>query len=193
MVEMEKLIRAAAEVQRVLEAFKWKFCFLGGIAVQKWGQARFTRDVDLCVLTGLGGEERFIDSLLEAFPARTRDARKHAVEHRVLLLRTRGGVDVDVSCGGFPFEQKAVSRARKVRILPGTSLRLCTAEDLIVYKAFAARGIDWMDVEGIIAKQPRGKLDWRYIYTQIKPLAELKDEPEIIQKLKEMRRIVEKT
>ena len=70
-------------------------------------------------------------------------------------------------------------------------LRLCTAEDLIVYKAFASRPLDWADVESIIAKQPRGKLDWAYIYTQVAPLAELKEDPEIVPKLKDLRRIVE--
>ena len=74
---------------------------------------------------------------------------------------------------------------------PGVRLRLCTAEDLIVYKAFAGRALDWADVESIIAKQPRGKMDWRYIYTQLKPLAELKEDPQIVPKLKELRQIVE--
>lgn len=100
-------------------------------------------------------------------------------------------MDLDVSCGGFPFERAAGDRARKVQVIPGVRLRLCTAEDLIVYKAFAGRAIDWMDVESIIAKQQRKKLDWRYIHAQLKPLAELKEEPQIVEKLKDLRRIVE--
>jgi hypothetical protein len=71
-------------------------------------------------------------------------------------------------------------------------LRLCTAEDLIVYKSFAGRALDWADVESVIAKQPRGRLDWRYIYTQLKPLSELKEDPEILPRLKDLRRIVER-
>jgi predicted nucleotidyltransferase len=98
---------------------------------------------------------------------------------------------VDISCGGFAFEKSAVQRARKVQMLPGVRLKLCTAEDLIVYKAFAGRVRDWEDVEGIIAKQARKKLDWRYIHAQLKPLAELKEEPEIVEKLKDLRRLVE--
>jgi hypothetical protein len=65
------------------------------------------------------------------------------------------------------------------------------ARILIVYKAFAGRPIDWMDVESIIAKQQRKKLDWRYIHAQLKPLAELKEDPQIVPKLDELRRIVE--
>jgi hypothetical protein len=53
-------------------------------------------------------------------------------------------------------------------------------------KTFGAR-----DVESVIAKQHRKKLDWRYIHAQLTPLAELKEDPQILPKLKELRRIVE--
>jgi predicted nucleotidyltransferase len=188
---MDSLIRAAAEVQKLLDARLWKYCFIGGLAVQKWGQARFTHDIDVTVFTGLGSEEQFIDTLLSAFAPRVKNARAFAIENRIVLLQTSSGVDLDISCGGFPFEEKAIARARKVQIIPGVRLKLCTAEDLIVYKAFAGRPIDWADVESIIAKQS-GKIDWRYVHAQLKPLAELKSDPRIVPHLKAMRRIVEK-
>jgi hypothetical protein len=187
---MDSLIRAAAEVQKVLDARRWKYCFIGGLAVQKWGQARFTHDIDLTILTGLGSEEQFIDALLGTFAPRVKNARSFAIENRIVLLRTSTGVDLDISCGGFPFEEKAIARARKVQIIPGVRLRLCTAEDLIVYKAFAGRAIDWADVESIIAKRS-GKLDWRHVYAQLQPLARLKDDPRLLPNLKALRRVVE--
>ena len=70
-----------------------------------------------------------------------------------------------------------------MQVKPGVRLKLCTAEDLIVFKAFASRPLDWLDIEGIIAKQTKSKLDWKYIYTQLTPLAALKEEPEIVAKL----------
>ena len=73
---------------------------------------------------------------------------------------------------------------QKVQIKPGIRLRLCTAEDLIVYKAFANRPLDWIDIEGIIARQTKSKLDWKYVFTQLTPLAGLKEEPEILPKLR---------
>lgn len=188
---MVSVIRTAARVQTILDRHRWRYCFIGGVAVQKWGQARFTQDVDLTVFTGFGGEEQVIDALLASFKPRVLEAREFAIQNRVVLLRTRDGVDLDVSCGAFPFESAAVTRARKVQVIPGVRLRLCTAEDLIVYKAFAGRPIDWMDVESIIAKQQRKKLDWRYIHAQLKPLAELKEDPQIVPRLDELRRIVE--
>ena len=70
---------------------------------------------------------------------------------------------------------------------PGDALlRTCSAEDLIVMKSFAARAKDWLDVEGIITRQT-GKLDWSYIRAQLKPLAELKGAPEILDELERWR------
>lgn len=189
---MRDLMRAAAGVQTILEQQQWRYCFIGGVAVQKWGQARVTQDIDLTIFTGIGDELPVIDRLLKAFVPRIPDAREFALLNRIVLLRTRSGIDLDISCGAFPFEESAVSRARKVQVIPGVRLRLCTAEDLIVYKAFAGRPLDWADAESVIAKQPLGKLDWRYILAQLAPLAELKEDAQIVPKLKEIRRIVER-
>jgi hypothetical protein len=189
---MRDLVRAAANVQTILDVQRWKYCFIGGLAVQKWGQVRLTLDIDLTIFTGIGNELAVIDRLLKTFVPRIPDARDFAMLNRVVLLRTRSGVALDISCGAFPFEESAISRARKVQVRPGVRLRLCTAEDLVVYKAFAGRPLDWADVESIIAKQRRGKLDWNYIFAQLEPLAELKEDPEIVPRLIELRRLVER-
>jgi predicted nucleotidyltransferase len=181
---MHGLFKTAMQVQTLLDKQKWKYCFIGGIAVQKWGQVRITKDVDLTLLTGFGQEEQFIDLLLRHFDGRIPEARQFALLHRVLLLVDKQGMRIDVSCGGFPFEQSAVERAKVVQVIPGVRLRLCTAEDLIVFKAFANRGIDWFDIEGVIARRSKKKLDWKYVFAQLTPLIALKEEPEILPKLK---------
>jgi hypothetical protein len=57
-----------------------------------------------------------------------------------------------------------------------------TAEDLIVLKAFADRPKDWLDIDGILIRQS-ASLDWDYVRAQLAPLAELKDAPELVDKL----------
>jgi hypothetical protein len=49
---MNALIRAAADLQAVCERARWQFCFIGGLAVQRWGEPRETVDVDLTLSTG---------------------------------------------------------------------------------------------------------------------------------------------
>lgn len=57
---MIELVGLAREVQDFLEDRRWRFCFIGGLSVQRWGEPRLTRDIDLSVLTGFGREEEFI-------------------------------------------------------------------------------------------------------------------------------------
>ena len=155
--------------------------------VQAWSEPRYTRDVDLTLLTGFGGEEAFVDVLLAHFPGRRPDARQFALSHRVLLLRDERGLGIDVAMGALPFEEQAVRRAMPVEAFPGVWLRFCTAEDLIVMKAFASREQDWRDVRMTIVRQGADHLDWDYIRTQLRPLAEAKESPEIMDQLEDLR------
>jgi len=182
-----EVIRAAVELQSFCEAQGWRYCFIGGLALQRWGEPRETVDVDLTLLTGFGHEEPFVEILLGRFEARIENAAQFALTRRVLLLRAPSGVGLDIALGGLPFEESAVARSSEFAFPVEGMVRTCSAEDLIVLKAFAARAKDWIDVEGIITRQT-GRLDWAYIRSQIEPLVELKGAPEILDAL-EMRRV----
>ena len=183
---MIEVIKAAAELQTVCQSQGWQFCFIGGLALQRWGEPRETVDADLTLLTGFGGEEPFIHILLQHFEGRIPDAAQFARERRVLLLRSSKGVGLDVALAGMPFEELVSQRSSSFDYPPNIALRTCSAEDLVVSKAFASRGQDWVDIEGIIVRQT-GKLNWRYIRDQLRPLAELKGAPEILAQLERRR------
>jgi len=184
---MIDLLQTAAALGTLLDSKGWKYCFIGGLAVQQWGEPRLTRDVDVTILTGFGGEETYIRELLSHFTSRIERADEFALANRVLLLRTSDGIDLDISLGGLPFEESVVRRAKKIEMLPGTTFRICSPEDLIVLKAFASRAIDWHDVEGVIIRQGKANLNWGYITSNLQPLAELKGSLEIMQKLEALR------
>ena len=188
---MNELIRVAADLQEFCAARRWRFCFIGGLALQRWGEPRETIDVDLTLLTGFGGETAFIGALLDRYAGRIDDAADFAGANRVLLLRSASGVGIDVALGALPFEESVVARATPFAFPGDAPLRTCSAEDLIVLKAFAARGRDWVDVEGVIARQA-GALDWAYIDAQLGPLAALKDSPEILTELARRRAELER-
>ncbi len=109
------VIAAAAEVEAFCRGQGWRFCFIGGLAVQRWGMPRFTQDVDLTLFTGLGTEEHFIDVLLRQYTGRLPNSRQFAIDQHVLLARTDGGIDVDISLGAFPessFNRRGWTSAR---------------------------------------------------------------------------------
>jgi hypothetical protein len=177
---MNALFAAAKEVCDFMQARHWKFCIIGGLAVQRWGEPRLTRDADLTLLTGFGEEERFADALLERFQGRRPDARAFALDNRVLLLRASNGNDVDVSFGGLDFEIRMLKRATPFEFDVGVVLPTCSAEDLFVMKAFATRPQDWLDARGIVVRQAKG-LNKAYILRHLTVLCELKETPEIVE------------
>lgn len=182
---MNLLYEAAKEVADFMRRRKWKFCIIGGLAVQRWGEPRTTLDVDITLLTGFGEEEAFAAPLLECFKARIPEALSFAMRNRVLLLTTSNGKDIDISFGALPFENEMMARATPFKFAPGVMLMTCTAEDLVIMKAFAARTRDWLDVEGIIVRQ-QGHLDRRYILRHLALLCDLKETPEILVKAKKL-------
>jgi len=187
---MITIFQAAAELQAFCDKQGWQSCFIGGIAVQRWSQARVTRDIDLTLLAGFGNESAFIDVLLAHYTPRIPDAAQFALRSRILLLNAPGGMGIDISLAALPFEALAVQRSSLFEFSPGLALRTCSAEDLMVMKLFAARAIDIRDAEGIAIRH-HDSLDWRYIETQLTPLAEVKDDPAILTHFARIRRLNE--
>jgi len=67
--------------------------------------------------------------------------------------------------------------------LPENSqLRTCSAEYLILHKAFAGRVRDWLDIEGVLLTQ-RTRINLQQVRSELIPLLELKGQPESLQRL----------
>lgn len=184
---MIDLVTEAHRFQTLCQSLNWEFCFIGGIAVQHWGEPRLTRDVDVSVLSGFGGEANVISEVLTTYKPRIPDALTFAEQHRVLLVQTPSGIDFDISLAALPFEEEMIRRSKFVEYLSGIALRVCSAEDLIVLKAFANRARDWQDVTSIVERQGTSHLDWDYVLASIAPLVELKEEPQILEQLNSLR------
>lgn len=185
---MIELFETAIQLQRFCDSRGWRSCFIGGIAVQRWGEPRVTRDADLILLAGFGDEDRFIGPLLQIYAGRIDDAAEFARRHRILLLKTSDGVGIDISLGALDFEQQLVSRASVFSFGLGLDIRTCSAEDLIVLKLFASRPLDIQDAESVASRQ-KGRLDWGYIETQLKPFAAVKDDPTILNAIERLRKL----
>jgi hypothetical protein len=97
-----RLFEAADSVQRFCQEQGWRFCFIGGLALQRWGEPRLTRDIDIEVFTGFGGESGVIRVLLGRFESRIGDASEFALQRRVLLLKTKTGIGIDIALGALP-------------------------------------------------------------------------------------------
>jgi hypothetical protein len=153
--------------------------------VQRWGEPRLTVDVDLTLITGFGNEPDFVSAFTKKFRTRRPDAVEFALDKRVLLLLASNDVPLDIALAGLPFEERSVTRASPWKISEDTALVTCSAEDLIVHKAFADRPQDWLDVQRILQRQ-RVRLNLNLIFEELRPLIALKEAPEIEDRLRKM-------
>lgn len=179
---MNALFIAAKEVCDFMDERQWKYCVIGGLAVQRWGEPRTTLDADITLLTGWGDEEQYVNAILDRFESRISDGHAFALTRRVLLIRASNGKDVDIALGALPFEADMIKRAEKVEFAKGISLRCCSAEDLFIMKAFSGRQRDWLDAESIVVRQT--VLDKKYILEHLEKLCELKETPDIMERVK---------
>jgi len=69
---VDDIIQAAAELQTLCQSHGWAFCFIGGVALQRWSEPRETVDVDLPLFAGFGHEQEFSDVLLKQYVFRRR-------------------------------------------------------------------------------------------------------------------------
>jgi len=187
---MNDLFQAALEVQGFLHEHGWRFCIIGGLAVLRWGEPRTTQDVDVSLLTGFTNEEAYIQQIARRFSLRLPDGISFALEKRVLLVRASNGRPIDIALAGIPFEERMIERASAFEFAPDVALVTCSAEDLVVLKAFAGREQDWLDLRGILAAQ-QSRLDWDYIDRHLLPLCELKDDLQAPRRLAELRQTLQ--
>lgn len=183
---MTRLVKLAAEIQQLLDAHGWRNCLIGGLVLQRWGEPRLTKDVDLTVLTGFGGESAVVELLMAHYSGRRTDARDFALLNRVLLIQSFDGVGIDVALGALDFEERVMERASNFDFLPDCRMRTCSAEDFVVMKAFANRDRDWLDVETVLIRQ-ENKVNWPQIIKELTPLCLLKESPDIVTRLEQLK------
>ncbi|MCP4111852.1 MAG: hypothetical protein GY749_41050 [Desulfobacteraceae bacterium] len=123
---MKALFHLASEIQTLFTKQKWRFCFIGAISVQRWGEPRITADVDISLLTGFGNEKHYIDFLCSQYASRIKNSREFALQSRVLLLKSGNNIPIDIALAGLPFEEMAIERATSFSFLKSVKLRTCS-------------------------------------------------------------------
>lgn len=137
----------------MLEKASTPYAIIGGLAVQYWGESRTTRDVDIVVLVPDVEVDRFVESVLQEFPPRVKNASAFARENRVLLVATEDGTPIDIAFGIPGYEGIAIERATAVDIPGVGSMRLLVPEDLVIHKCVAGRPRDLEDVRLVLVRQ----------------------------------------
>lgn len=147
----------------------------------RWGEPRFTKDVDLVVMAPLNeGIEKFVQNLIERFSPRVASPIAFARKTRMILIRASNGCDVDISLGLPGYEEEVMRRAVDYDLETGKTVHICSAEDLVIHKCVSGRPQDISDVDGVIMRQNKG-LDIAYVRKWLRAFAKL-SEPEVLKR-----------
>jgi len=127
-----------------------------GVAVVVWGEPRVTRDVDLKVLFGRGEAERLLNVLKPDYTPLLPNPAESLKRQAILFVRDTYGTRLDLLLAETPYDVEAIQRGREVEIQPDNIIRVCSPEDLIIYKLISARARDHEDAMSVVRRQGSG-------------------------------------
>lgn len=84
------------------------------------------------------------------------------------------------------FDETAIGRSRQVALAAGELARVCSAEDLIVYKMLSLRPQDRADVEGIVQRQGE-VLDHAYVEKWLHEFEQALDDSTLVEGYRKLR------
>jgi Nucleotidyl transferase of unknown function (DUF2204) len=135
---------------------------IGGVAVAVWGEPRVTRDVDLKVLLGRDEAEHLLEILSPDYYPLVKNPMEFLRKQALVFVRDHAGTRIDLLLADTPYDIKAIQRGQDVEIQNGISIRVCSPEDLIIYKLISTRSRDHEDAGSVVQRQGN-LLDEEYI------------------------------
>lgn len=183
---METLLSALQRLQQRLDKAGVPSMVIGGLAVGIWGEPRLTRDVDVKVLLSRDESAQLL-KLLENYVPLHENVLEAFQRNGIAFFHDELRNRLDLMLADTVFDETALSRAKSVEVFPGQSVRVCSAEDLIIYKIISTRSKDRVDVESIIKRQG-DQLDDRYVESWLVQFEQALDDSTLRKEYRRMRK-----
>lgn len=180
---MKDLFQSAAHLQEFLQGHSIDSMVIGGIAVALYGEPRLTQDVDVKVLLEREKASYLIELLKPKWNFLTPKPKETLQRLGFVFLKDTQGLRLDVLLAETPYDQEAIKRSKLIKINPKTSIKVCSPEDLILYKMISTRAKDREDVKGIYLKQ-KDLLDSQYILKSLKEFEQALDDSTLVEEFK---------
>jgi hypothetical protein len=159
---MENLIWSILTLQRRLQEADIPSVVIGGVAVALWGEPRVTRDIDFKVHLGREEAERLLALLSPDYTPLLPDPRRALREQGMLFVQDATGARLDLLLADTAYDVEAIQRGRPIEVEPGATIRVCSPEDLVIYKLVSTRLRDHEDARSVVRRQG-DKLDDGYV------------------------------
>lgn len=153
-----------AQLAVLLEEAGIPYAFGGAIALVYWSEPRGTVDIDVNVFLP-ATEFPWVFSALNAHGISTLpDMEREAIEREQVRIDW-DGTPIDLFFAYDPFHDSCSERSVNVDFY-GRSIRVISAEDIVIFKTLYNRRKDWPDIEQLLAVQGND-LDAAYVRSWI--------------------------
>ena len=185
---MENLLQSVRALQQRLSDAGIPSIVIGGVAVAVWGEPRVTRDVDLKVLLGRDDADRLLAVLAPDYVSLLADPRKALRQQAMVFVQDPAGIRLDLLLADTPYDVLAIQRGRDVELQPGVTIRLCSPEDLVIYKLISTRLRDHEDAQGVVRRQG-SNLDDEYVLDWLHQFEQALDDSTLVAEYKSLRKL----
>lgn len=182
---MENLFISVSKLQERLHNEGISTIVIGGLAVGTWGEPRVTRDIDLKILLDRNESDHLLIILGTDYISPIPNPEKMLRTRGLIFLRDETGARFDLLLADTPYDELAIRRGVDVEVQPGINIRMCTSEDLIIYKMISTRLRDHEDVRSVIYRQGE-LLDQAYIINWLQQFEQALDDSTLVLEFKRM-------
>ena len=172
--------KALRDLSDVFKNENVPYMIIGGLANAIWGHPRATLDIDVTIWVSDDRIQRLLSILKKKYALMVEKPVDFISTTRVLPIKNTENLRIDIIFGALPFEKDAIDRSVEVKI-GDTSIKFCTAEDLILLKIMSESSKDIEDVRNVLRYQ-KDNLEYAYLEPRIIELSDLLDRPGIKQK-----------
>ena len=184
---MNPLYQAVVQLQQRLSAAGIDSAVIGGIAVSVWARPRATEDADFKVLLDRDGAQHLLNILQPDYTPMQANPLEALQRNGVLFVTDSSGVRLDLQLADVSLDEATIQRAQLIELEPNLSARVCSAEDLLIYKIISTRPLDQIDVENIVRSQG-DKLDDHYVLHWLRQLEQALDDSTLVATYQRLRR-----
>jgi len=185
---VENLFESLMALQDRLRQAGIPSAVIGGVAVGVWGEPRVTRDVDVKVLLTRDDAPRLLNLLTPDYKPLIADPLQSLTSTGIIFVQDKLGTRLDILLSDTTFDAKAIRRAQAVELEPRLMARICSAEDLIVYKLISTRLRDYEDAASVIHRQGDA-LDDDYVLSWLHQFEQALDDSTLVAEYKRLRGI----
>jgi Nucleotidyl transferase AbiEii toxin, Type IV TA system len=166
----EELVSAVDSLAEAFAARSIRHALIGGLAISMRGRPRFTQDIAFLVEVSQIALPGLLDDLVErGFSLEPLVVIKEYIRENITAFKY-GPVRIDWLKPVLPFYCRALADANSLEWSEGHSIRVATAEGLILTKMVAFRPQDQMDIETLVTAN-RDTIDVQLIREEWSPFA----------------------